>query len=163
MTPGLGLNTATQVALVLYVGYNVAATLASIPAGRVGDSRGATLVFAVGVGLFLLSYLGFAIQSPNIIFLALSFIAAGVAIGCVETSQHASVASLAPTELRGSAFGFLAAVQSFGNIVASAVAGVLWTVFSPTAAFLYLSVWTLISLVVLVWLTLRDAASVKAS
>lgn len=155
LTPTLGLNAATQIALVLYVGYNTAATLASVPAGRVGDKRSTTLVLAVGVGLFLLAYLGFAIQAPNILFLALSFIAAGIAIGCVETSQHASVASLASTELRGSAFGFLAAVQSFGNIIASAVAGVLWTTFSPTVAFLYLAAWMLISLVVLVWLTVN--------
>ena len=155
LTPILGLNVATQIALVLYIGYNLAATLASIPAGRVGDRRSTTFVLSIGVGLFLLSYLGFAVQSPNIVFLALSFIAAGVAIGCVETSQHASVASLAPTELRGSAFGFLAAVQSFGNIVASAVAGALWSAFSPTVAFLYLATWMLISLGVLVWLTVK--------
>jgi MFS family permease len=156
LSPTLGLNPATQIALVLYIGYNAAATLASVPAGRVGDNRGTTVVLVVGVGLFLLSYLGFAIQSPNILFLALSFIAAGVAIGCVETSQHTAVASLASTELRGSAFGFLAAVQSFGNIVASAIAGLLWTVFSPTAAFFYLAVWMLVSLVVLVWFMLRE-------
>lgn len=154
LTPTLGLNVATQIALVLYIGYNTAATLASVPAGRVGDSRSTTLVLTVGVGLFLLAYLGFAIQSPNILFLALSFIAAGVAIGCIETSQHAS---LAPTDLRGSAFGFLAAVQSFGNIVASAIAGVLWTLFSPTAAFLYLAAWMLISLGVLMRLTIRQS------
>ena len=53
----------------------------------------------------------------------LCFVAAGVAIGCVETAEHAAVAALAPDEIRGSAFGLLAAVQSFGNFVASAVAG----------------------------------------
>jgi MFS family permease len=155
LTPALGLNAATQVALILYIGYNIAATLASVPAGRVGDRRSTTPVLAVGVGLFLLAYLGFAVQTPNIALLALSFAVAGVAIGCVETSQHAAVASLAPTELRGSAFGFLAAVQSFGNIIASAIAGVLWMLFSPVAAFLYLAAWMLISFGILVWLTVK--------
>jgi hypothetical protein len=42
-------------------------------------------------------------------------VAAGVGIGCVETAEHAAVAALAPLELRGSAFGLLAAVQSFGK------------------------------------------------
>src|SRR6266567_83029 len=119
LTPTLGLNAATQVALLLYTAYNVAATAASIPAGRIGDRRQSmTLIFTVGVGFFLLAYLGFAVQSPNIVLLVLGFTAAGVAIGCVETSQHAAVAALAPAEMRGSAFGFLAAVQSFGNIIA---------------------------------------------
>ena len=156
LTPALGLNAATQVALVLYTLYNAAATVASIPAGRISDRQSTTLVLAVGVGLFLLGYLGFAVQSPNVIILALSFIVAGVAIGCVETSQHAAVASLAPTEIRGSAFGFLAATQSFGNIVASASAGLLWTVFSPSIAFLYLAIWMLIALLVLVRLSIRQ-------
>ena len=39
--------------------------------------------------------------------LALPF-AAGLAIGCVETAEHAAVADLAPTHLRGSASGLLA-------------------------------------------------------
>lgn len=158
LTPTLGLNGATQAALLLYAGYNVAATLSSVPAGRIGDRRGTTLVLTIGVGLFMLAYLGFAVQFSNVLLLALSFSIAGIAIGCVETSQHASVASLAPTELRGSAFGFLAAVQSFGNIVASGVAGALWTLFSPTAAFLYLAAWMLISLVVLIGLTIRQGS-----
>jgi len=153
LTPMFGLNTATQIALLLYAGYNTAATLSSVPAGRVGDRTSMTLVLTIGVGLFLLAYLGFAFQFPSVVLLALSFALAGVAIGCIETSQHASVASLAPTELRGSAFGFLAAVQSFGNIVASAIAGILWTLFSPTVAFLYLAAWMLISLGVLLRFT----------
>jgi hypothetical protein len=41
----------------------------------------------------------------------------------VETAEHAAVAALAALELRGSAFGLLAAVQSFGNLAASAIAG----------------------------------------
>jgi hypothetical protein len=73
--------------------------------------------------------------------------AAGVAIGCVETAEHAAVALLASPTMRGSAFGLLAAVQSFGNFAASAVAGLLWTVVSPVAAFVYLAGWMLAALV----------------
>jgi len=40
-------------------------------------------------------------------------------------------------------------VQSFGNLAASAVAGALWTVVSPRAAFLYLAAWMLVSIVAL--------------
>lgn len=156
LTPHLGLNGATQVAIGLYVGYNVAATLASLPAGRISDQWGAIRVLVVGVFFFLVAYLGFAISVPNVLILAGSFIVAGLAIGCIETAEHASVAALAPVELRGSAFGLLATVQSFGNIVASGVAGLLWTLFSPTIAFLYLAAWMLISLVVLMRIAIRQ-------
>ena len=141
LAPGRGQDRATQLALGLYVAYNVAATVTSVPAGRLGDRRGAVLVLILGVGLFGLAYAGFAAGGTTVLALAPWFLAAGVAIGCVETAEHAAVATLAPVELRGSAFGLLAAVQSFGNLAASAVAGLLWTVVSPQVAFGYLVVW----------------------
>jgi MFS family permease len=149
LAPGRSQDRATQLALGLYVTYNVAATVASIPAGRLGDRRGAVLVLVLvlGVGLFGLAYGGFATGPTSVLALAPWFVAAGVAIGCVETAEHAAVAALAPVELRGSAFGLLAAVQSFGNLAASAVAGLLWTLASPQVAFAYLVAWMLLALV----------------
>jgi MFS family permease len=135
---------ATQLALGLYVLYNVAATLVSIPAGRIGDARGTLAVLMAGVVCFLLAYLGLA--TGNLVLLVGAFLLAGVAIGCVETAEHASVASLAPPDLRGTAFGILAGVQSFGNLAASAIAGWLWTAVSARAAFLYLAAWMVMAL-----------------
>ena len=146
LAPGRSQDRATQLALGLYVAYNLAATLASIPAGRLGDRRGAALVLALGVGLFGLAYAGFAAGGTSVLALAPWFIAAGVAIGCVETAEHAAVAALAPVELRGSAFGLLAGVQSFGNLAASTIAGLLWTLASPRLAFGYLVGWMLLAL-----------------
>jgi MFS family permease len=84
----------------------------------------------------------------NVWALVLPFVAAGVAIGCVETAQHSAVASLAPASLRGSAFGLLATVQAVGNLAASGIAGLLWTTVSSTVAFAYLAGWMLVALVV---------------
>jgi MFS family permease len=149
LTPSRSQDRATQLALGLYVTYNLAATLASVPAGRLGDRHGAVLVLvlALGVGMFGLAYAGFAAGPTSVLTLAPWFVAAGVAIGCVETAEHAAVAALAPVELRGSAFGLLAAVQSFGNLAASAIAGLLWTAASPRIAFAYLVAWMLLALV----------------
>jgi MFS family permease len=147
LAPGRSQDRATQLALGLYVAYNLAATLASVPAGRLGDRRGAVLVLVLGVGLFGLAYAGFAVGGTSVTTLAPWFVAAGVAIGCMETAEHAAVAALAPVELRGSAFGLLAAVQSFGNLAASAVAGLLWTLASPRLAFAYLVAWMLLALI----------------
>lgn len=41
----------------------------------------------------------------------------------------------------------MATIQAGGNLAASAVAGVLWTLIAPRAAFLYLAGWTLVALV----------------
>ena len=146
LTPSNGEQAATQLALGLYVGFNVAATVVSFPAGRLGDRRGAIAVLTAGVLLFLLAYLGFALGPTGLLPLALCFVAAGLAIGCVETAQHAAVAVLAPAELRGSAFGLLAGIQAFGNLAASAIAGLLWTLVGPAIAFGYLAVCTLVAL-----------------
>jgi MFS family permease len=146
LTPGHGQQAAAQLALVLYTSYNLAATLASVPAGRLTDRRGARLVLAAGVAVFLFAYLGFAAAGASVLVLAGCFVAAGVAIGCVETAEHAAIAVGAPARLRGSAFGLLAAIQSFGNLAASAIAGLLWTAISPRAAFIYLAGWMLIAL-----------------
>jgi MFS family permease len=153
LTPTRGVDGATMAALILYTGYNVAATAASLPAGRLADrlgDRGPVRVLAAGVALFAVAYGGFAITSDSLGVLVVPFVAAGLAIGCVETAQHAAVATLAPTDLRGSAFGMLATIQAAGNLAASAVAGLLWTLVSPTVAFAYLTGWMLLALVALI-------------
>ena len=147
------IKTATTLALTLYVCYNLAATAASLPAGRLSDrlgKRGPLLVLAAGAASFLLAYLGFAINTTNLVLLAAPFVIAGVGIGCAETAQHSAVAAFAPPAIRGSAFGLLATVQALGNFAASAVAGLLWTAVSPTVAFLYLAAWMLVALTAVV-------------
>jgi hypothetical protein len=41
-------------------------------------------------------------------------------------------------------------LQSLGNLAASAIAGILWTVVSPTVAFVWLSAWMAIAFVAVV-------------
>ncbi len=149
LTPNHGIEGATQIALGLYAAYNLAATLISVPAGHVGDRWGADRVLAGGAVLTLAAYLAFTV--PELPALAAGFVLAGLGIGCMETAQHAAVASLAPAEVRGSAFGALAAVQSFGSVCASAVAGLIWTLVSPAAAFGYLVLWMAAAVVAILW------------
>jgi MFS family permease len=137
LVPSFGQQAATQIALGLYITYNITATIISVPAGRFADSRGPIPMLAAGALLFAIAFAAFATGSLPL--LAVGFILGGIAIGCAETAQHAAVAAPAPTALRGSAFGLLAAVQSFGQLAASTIAGLLWTLVSPTIAFSYLA------------------------
>ena len=137
--PGRSHDHATQLALLLYVGYNVAATLVSIPAGRHGDRHGSTRMIAFGASCFAAAYVWFAFGPHDVIVLLPAFVLAGIGIGCAETAQHAAVADLAPENLRGSAFGLLATIQAAGNLAASTIAGILWTAASPAVAFLFLA------------------------
>lgn len=153
LAPGWGVDAATQLAIALYVVYNVAAAIASFPAGGMSDRlgrRGPLLVAAAGVATFVAAYVLFAVSGPVVVLLGVAFALAGVGIGCAETAEHAAVAAFAPKEVRGSAFGLLATVQAAGNVAASVVAGSLYTFASPAVAFGYLAVWMVIALAVLV-------------
>ena len=145
LTPNYGHDTAVKLGLGLYAVYNLAAALVSIPGGHLGDRRGTLVVLMLGVVSFGAAYLGLALVGSSVALLALFFVLGGIAVGLVETAEHHAVAILAPVEIRGSAFGALAGIQSLGNFAASAVAGLLWTAISPRAAFLYLVGWMVAS------------------
>jgi MFS family permease len=91
---------------------------------------------------------GFALAGGAVL-IAIAFAAAGVGIGLIETAENAAVAAMAPAEVRGSAFGLLAAIQGFGQLAASAVAGLLWTLVSPEVAFVYLATLAAVAAVVI--------------
>jgi MFS family permease len=135
LEPRYGTDTAGQLALALYVAYNIAATVTSLAAGHLSDRRTPAVVLALGAAAFAAAYLGLTIDTDSWLALLPWFVAAGIGIGAVETAQHAAVASATPDQLRGSAFGLLAGTQSLGNLIASTTAGIIWTAASPTWAF----------------------------
>jgi hypothetical protein len=47
------------------------------------------------------------------------------------------VVAKTPVEIQGFGVRVLAAIQSFGNLAASGIVGLLWTLISPLAAFLF--------------------------
>jgi MFS family permease len=150
LSPGHGHDSAVKLAVLLYVGYNAAAMVTSVAAGHTTDRRGAKAVLVTGAFALLAAYVGFALAGAGLAALAVLFVLAGTGKGAVETAQGAAVALLAPPELLGSAFGALATIQSFANLTASALAGVLWTLVSPRTAFLYLAGWMAVSAAALV-------------
>lgn len=146
-----GHGTAVKLGLVLYAAFNLAASTASVPAGHAADRRGALAVFGAGAVVFLVADAGFAFTGADLAVLTVLFVLAGTGKAFAETAEHTLVAAHAPEEIRGSAFGILAAIQSFGNLAASAVAGALWTLVSPRAAFIYLAAWMLVAVAGVVW------------
>jgi MFS family permease len=138
---------ATSLAILIYAGHNVVATGASLAAGRWYDRAGPRMVFATGAAVYVIAYLVFAAGSHSAIVVALGFALAGAGIGLAEPTQSAVVSQLLPDRLRGSGFGVLGAVQATGDVVATIVAGVLYTVASPTVAFGYAAAWMAIAII----------------
>jgi MFS family permease len=144
---GRSLTAATTLAILLYAGHNLVAALASLVAGPWLDRFGPRGVFAAAAAAYVLGYAGFAVAGNSIAAIAASFALAGVGVGFAETAQSTLVARLLPDHLRGTGFGVLGAVQSTGALLASAIAGVLYTVTSPAVAFLYVAGWMVLSLI----------------
>ena len=73
LSAGHGHDTAVKLGLGLYAGYNLAAAVASLPAGRLHDRRGSILVLSLGVAAFLVAYAGFAVTGGTLVLLAALF------------------------------------------------------------------------------------------
>jgi len=138
---GRSATAAASVAILLYAGHNVAATLAALVGGRVIDATSPRVVFAAGAAVYVAGYAVFSAGPRSVVLLAAGFALAGVGIGLAETAESTTVAVLLPDRLRGNGYGVLGLVQSFGALGASLVAGLLWSAVSPGVAFGYAAAW----------------------
>jgi MFS family permease len=101
-----------------------------------GDRFSRSRLLAVGyVGGAALS-LGFAVGTSNASSLAGLFALGGFVLACEETLERAIAAQLLPEDVRGTGFGILAATNGIGDLVSSAVVGLLWSLVSPATAFM---------------------------
>jgi MFS family permease len=133
-----GFHDAVLLAVALFVGYRLAAAASSLVGGATVDRVGALLVTGTGAVALLAGYGIFALSSgSSIALVGVAFGLAGAGEGLVETSEHAAVARTAPPVALGPAFGLLTAIQSSGRVVASVIAGLLWTLVSPQAGLLF--------------------------
>lgn len=155
LEPSRGVDEATSIALVLYLFYNLSASVLSVPAGRMVDTIGARPVLITGPLLFLGGYSVFGRGTTSVVLLGVAFVLVGAGTACAETAQTAAVAACAPEGIRGSAFGILATLQSIGNLVASALVGILWSGGSVRVAFLYANACMLLAVALLVLLVRR--------
>lgn len=146
-TPERTVTAATSLAILIYAGHNTVATVASLAAGRWYDRAGPRAVFATGAAVYVVGYLAFAVGAHNPVIIALGFALAGAGIGLAEPTQSAVVSQLLPDRLRGSGFGVLGAVQAAGDVVATVVAGLLYTLASPAVAFSYAAAWMVFAIV----------------
>jgi MFS family permease len=144
---GRSIAAATSLAVLIYAGHNLVATFAAYGGGHWLDHAGPRVVFGTGALLYVIGYGLFALPLHSWAVLIGAFLLAGGGIGLAETSESALVARLLPDHLRGSGFGLLGGVQSFGDFASSAAVGLLWTTVSATAGFAYAAGWMVIAIV----------------
>ena len=89
----------------------------------------------------------FAVDQSQWPVVGSGFLLAGIGIGLAETAQSTAVGLMLPDRLQGNGFAVLGLVQSVGDLDATVVAGVLWSLVSPTVAFAYAAIWMSASVV----------------
>jgi MFS family permease len=142
---GRSLTAAASLAILLYAGHNLTASVVALVGGTWIDRWGPRPVFAAGAAAYVLAYGGFAFPIHHWLLLAGCFCLAGAGIGLAETAESTLVAQLLPDRLRGSGFGLLGGLQSVGDFLSSAIVGLLYVAVAPTVGFAYAAVWMVLA------------------
>ena len=128
---GLALMLIPMVLVVMNVVYAVAAG----PAGALSDRIGRPKILIAGLLVLLLADLVLALV-PGLPGVFLGVALWGLHMGLSQGLLAAMVADTAPDDLRGTAFGFFNLVTGVVLLIASVLAGWLWSAHGPAATFL---------------------------
>lgn len=143
--------------IVIYAAFNLVAAVVSYPAGLLSDKWGRRQVLVACFGIFLITYLGFALtlSAP---WIATFFILYGLYQGTFRAVGKALAVDLAPEWLRASGVGGYSATVGIFQLVASLAAGVLWDRMGHAAVFYYGAISALAGIVGLLLLVPQDVA-----
>jgi MFS family permease len=131
-----GLGQAATLAMLFYVGYNVVYTASCYVSGSLADRLPKKWVLAAGYALAVIPALALLVPGDSFWKFGVVFGVSGLYMGVWETVESSTAATLLPADLRGVGFGTLATVNGAGDLISSALVGLLWVV-SPTWAMSY--------------------------
>lgn len=105
------------------------------PAGRVSDRLSARMLLVFGLLVLIIADISLAIaESPWLAFIGAAFW--GLHMALTQGLLSKLVADTSPVELRGTAFGFFNLVTGGAVLLASVIAGILWSAFGSSATFI---------------------------
>ena len=138
--------------VLLYALFNATYTASSYPMGLLSDRYGRWPVLATGWAIYALSYAGFAMLERDTawIFWGL-FGLYGVSVACTEGTARAMIVDYAPKERVASALGLFGFFLGAAVLIASVVAGILWSYGLPSIAFWMGSGFAVAALAILPW------------
>lgn len=132
--------------LQVYIFYNLIYAVAAFPLGLLADRIGIKKIFLFGLLLFSGIYFGMAQAGSSTLFYVL-FGIYGIYMAATEGISKAWVASLVKNEEIGTAMGLFVALQSIALMLASAFAGLLWTLYGASVTFLLTAIMSILVLV----------------
>lgn len=125
--------TSAQVML-LYLIFNLAASLLSIPSGKFSDKFGRKPVLVSGYLIYGLVYIGFALFVSQVSVILL-FISYGAYTAFISGAERAFVSEASPVRYKGTVLGIYGMLQGIGLFFSSMIAGALWDRIDSNAPF----------------------------
>jgi len=120
---------------VIMIVMNVVYSLFAYPAGAAADRFSASSLLLFGLGILIIADIVLAIaSSPAIALLGSAFW--GLHMAFTQGLLSKLIADTAPGDLRGTAFGIFNLVSGGALLLASVIAGSLWSMFGASAAFI---------------------------
>ncbi len=120
---------------VIMIVMNVSYSLFAYPAGAAADRFSASTLLLCGLGILVTADIVLAIaKSPAIALLGSAFW--GLHMAFTQGLLSKLVADTAPGDLRGTAFGIFNLVSGGSLLLASVIAGSLWSMFGASATFI---------------------------
>jgi len=126
---------ADTITIAAYVFYNLIYAGASYPLGALADKFSFKKIILLGFILFAIVYGGFAFN-PSIAVIFVLFFIYGLYAAATEGVIKAWVTNLAHNENTATAIGFYTSCESICALLASVIAGALWTNFGSFYTFL---------------------------
>jgi MFS family permease len=123
-----------QLTIGAYILYNIVFALASYPLGALADKIGIKTVFFSGLVVFAAVYFLFGITNSVYVIFG-SFFLYGIYAAATEGITKAWITNIAHTTNTATAIGFYTSCESICALLASIIAGALWTSFGSTTTF----------------------------
>jgi len=127
---------------------NVVYALSAYPLGRLADRMNHQTLLAAGLAVLIVSDLVLA-QAQGLATVALGVALWGLHMGMTQGLLATMVAGTAPTDLRGTAFGFFNLVSGVAMLIASVLAGLLWDKLGAATTFYTGAAFSIVALVML--------------
>jgi MFS family permease len=129
-----------------YIFYNLVYAVSSYPAGIVADKIGLKKVFLFGLLLFAIVYAGFIWNTSTVGVFVLFFIY-GIYASATEGISKAWITNTSSESQTATAIGLYTSMESICALVASTVAGLLWSKINSSATFIFSTALTVIAIV----------------
>ena len=134
--------------ILLYLIFNLTASILSIPLGRLSDRVGRKKLLVAGYFVFSAVYLGFAFASSQFTIIIV-FVLYGFYSAMITGVERAFIAEISPVDLKGSMLGLHSTIVGIALLPSSVIAGLLWVRFGASSPFLFGSVMSLLAAFIL--------------